>query len=414
MIQGTHHGGKARAGHVPVVTHWPVAVLVTSAAIVAAGQWVASAAASRVMSVLLLALIVATVLSLRTALTKAVRSLTAAHKEQLESERRYRVLFDACSDAIAVFPLEDGGVLGQIAEVNQAACRALGYQRAELLAKSAPDIMAPEVRNDIAERLLALGAADHLVFETVYVTSEGRRFPVEVSVRVRMLRGQRLCLAIARNIAQRKEREQHWRSLSHEDQLTGLLNRRGFFVMAEQTARRARRLWARPLLMYLDVDGLKGVNDRLGHTTGDALLSAAADVLRSTFREEDVVARLGGDEFVALALLDHGDERLKVQAIEMRLERALRKKRAELGDAFNLSLSYGTLLASYEELTNIEELLARSDELMYQVKQSRRRQALEACDQRPSVVPATDAPARRAASAPAANVQSRRAASAGR
>jgi diguanylate cyclase (GGDEF)-like protein len=127
--------------------------------------------------------------------------------------------------------------------------------------------------------------------------------------------------------------------------------------------------------MYLDVDGLKRVNDELGHAAGDRLLVAAADVLRAAFRDRDVVARLGGDEFVALAVLGrHHDERLDRQTIEARLQYALKAKRVELGGDFDFSVSFGAMVANHAELDEIDELLARADQRMYTVKRARRRQ----------------------------------------
>ena len=102
---------------------------------------------------------------------------------------------------------------------------------------------------------------------------------------------------------------------------------------------------------------------------------AAADVLRAAFRERDVVARLGGDEFVAMALLGRrDDERLDRQAIETRLDDAVRAKRAELGDDYDFSVSFGSMVANHVELDEIDELLARADQRMYRVKRARRRE----------------------------------------
>ena len=149
-----------------------------------------------------------------------------------------------------------------------------------------------------------------------------------MSARQIEIHSQTLYLAIARDIATRKEEEERLLGISHRDDLTGLLNRRGFFAMVDQARPRARRLSAQVLLMYFDVDGLKHVNDRLGHAAGDVLVVAAADTLRLTFRQDDILARIGGDEFVALALLGRDHERLDQQTMLARLERNVADKRA--------------------------------------------------------------------------------------
>jgi diguanylate cyclase (GGDEF)-like protein/PAS domain S-box-containing protein len=361
------------------VKRWTELVLVACAAGVALAQWVVPATMQGVLSLLLLVLVALTIFSQRNALNLTIGSLNAAHMEQLESERRYRALFDACSDAILVYRLEDDGRPGQLVEVNEAACRSLNYSRTQLLAMSAEAVLAPEVRRNAQERSQALREAGSLVFETVYLSSAGQRMPIEVSARLVEIGTRKLCLAVGRSMAAHKELEEFLRSLTDLDELTGLLNRRGFFSMVEQTRRRARRAGAQVLVMYVDVDGLKRVNDDIGHATGDALLVAAGEALRLAFREEDVLARLGGDEFAALAVLGRSDdERLDLQAIETRLENAVRATRIELDGDYALSLSVGSLVATCDELGEIDELLARTDELMYSAKRAKRRALPEA------------------------------------
>ena len=328
---------------------WTELVLVVSAAAVALAEWLMPASMCALLGLLLFGLVVLTVFSRRSQLSRTLRSLNAAHTEQLESERRYRALFDACSDVILVYRFEADGRAGQIVEVNEAACLALGYSRSQLLAMTADDVLAPEARTQVRERAQALGAAGTLAYETVHISSDRQRVPVEVTARIVDIGGRRLCLTVSHSIAAHKELEEFLRGLTDVDELTGLLNRRGFFARVDEMRRRARRTSRQVLLMYFDVDGLKGVNDELGHAEGDRLLVAAADVLRATFRERDVVARLGGDEFVAMALLGpHHDEKLDRQAIERRLLRAA---------------------------TSRTVCSAHADEQMYRTKRARRRAA---------------------------------------
>ncbi len=354
---------------------WTELVLVTCAGGVALAQWFAPVSVEGLLSALLFSLVVLTILSQRSAMQLTLSSLNDAHMEQLESERRYRALFDACSDVILVHRFEDDGRPGQLVEVNEAACLSLGYSRAQLLAMTAEDVLAPESRNHVRGLAKALAEAGILAYETIHVSSDGQRMPVEVTARIVDIGGRRLCLTVSHSIAAHKELEEFLRGLTDVDELTGLLNRRGFFVKVDETRRRARRGDKQVLLMYFDVDGLKRVNDERGHAEGDRLLVAAADVLRAAFRERDVVARLGGDEFVAMALLGRReDEQLDRQAIEVRLQDAIRDKRAELGADYDFSVSFGSMVANHLELVEIDELLARADQRMYSVKRARRRE----------------------------------------
>ena len=236
------------------------------------------------------------------------------------------------------------------------------------------DIFAPAVRSELQGRWQELRHAGSLVFETAHLTSRGQPLFVEVNARIVEIRGRRLCLAIARNVAARKQQEELLRGISNQDELTGLLNRRGFFATADEAQRRAARQGVQVLLMYADVDGLKRVNDQMGHAAGDVLIVAAANVLRVTFRETDLLARLGGDEFIALAVLGHStDEQLDRQTIMARFQAAVAAKRAELGDAYDFSLSCGTIITTADDLGHIDDLLARADREMYAAKRARRR-----------------------------------------
>src|SRR5664279_1575350 len=110
------------------------------------------------------------------------------------------------------------------------------------------------------------------------------------------------CLVVLRDVTERRQMVETIRTLSLTDELTGLLNRRGFTTLAEQQLRTSLRTRNRLWLLFADLDGLKEINDRHGHETGDRALCEVARLLRTgSFREADLVARLGGDEFAVLA-----------------------------------------------------------------------------------------------------------------
>ena len=125
---------------------WPTIVCVICAAVTAAAQMLAPQAGRDALGALLFVLVVLTALSQRSAFHSTVTSLEAAHGEQIESERRYRALFDACSDPIFVYALADDGVPVPLVEANEAACASLGYPRAQLLEMTAAEIGAGGAR----------------------------------------------------------------------------------------------------------------------------------------------------------------------------------------------------------------------------------------------------------------------------
>jgi diguanylate cyclase (GGDEF)-like protein len=157
--------------------------------------------------------------------------------------------------------------------------------------------------------------------------------------------------------------------LALTDEMTGLHNRRGFFLLADQGLRMARRTQARCLLVFADLDGLKQLNDTQGHVAGDAMIVAAARVLSRVFRESDVIARLGGDEFAVLAFVDDSDTSV---AVGKRLQAGIDEFNGQSGRPFQLSISFGI-----EELpgtgdVSLEDLISQADHAMYGRKRERR------------------------------------------
>jgi diguanylate cyclase (GGDEF)-like protein len=160
-------------------------------------------------------------------------------------------------------------------------------------------------------------------------------------------------------------------SLSHIDDLTGLHNRRGFLLLAEQQVKLARRQRQPFLVLFMDLDQLKHINDTHGHAEGNRALIEGADVLRRCFRQSDLVARFGGDEFAALA---HGAEEADDVAMRARIHGALDAVNCRSDRPYPLGFSMGVLACSPLEDATIEQLLERADTLMYREKNLKRRE----------------------------------------
>ena len=163
------------------------------------------------------------------------------------------------------------------------------------------------------------------------------------------------------------------KDLSLRDEMTGLLNRRGFFTVAAQQFKLARRIGHRCMVAFVDVDGMKKLNDTWGHSAGDQAIKVAGGLLRETFREADVVARIGGDEFVVF-MVEGRDAPAQVAA--ERLERAVGEWRRESTApwAAIFDLSFGSAACERRDRSELDELLERADAEMYLHK--RRRQAV--------------------------------------
>jgi diguanylate cyclase (GGDEF)-like protein len=158
---------------------------------------------------------------------------------------------------------------------------------------------------------------------------------------------------------------EHMQSLSLIDELTQLRNRRGFFELAHQALKVARREHHALGLFFMDLNGLKTINDTHGHLAGDEALREAAQVLRQTFRDSDIVARLGGDEFVALAHVARD-----VEALRSRLRGHLDQFNARSDRPYMLDLSIGATLIDVASDDAIEDLIARADAAMYEEKRA--------------------------------------------
>jgi diguanylate cyclase (GGDEF)-like protein len=162
------------------------------------------------------------------------------------------------------------------------------------------------------------------------------------------------------------EKEIH--DLTLRDELTGLYNMRGFYLLGEQTLRLAQRAELPFSVLFIDLDGLKKINDDLGHNTGSAYLAETGEVVMSCFRETDVKGRFGGDEFVvagqfSMVGIELAAARLRAAAAAVN-ERNPRKH--------PLSLSVGWVTLDHPSNESLKELVRRADEAMYREKRSKR------------------------------------------
>jgi len=197
---------------------------------------------------------------------------------------------------------------------------------------------------DLAVQVVSEGAQDYLFKDqlTSYIIDRAFRYAVE-----------------------RFQLKQSLQKLSTTDDLSGLLNRRGFFQMAEHQILLARRSLDPLILLFIDIDGLKIINDRYGHKKGDLAITATAEVLRRAFRESDLLARLGGDEFAALAVGAREEDQF---LISDRIEGVTDRVALEWDLPFQLSLSVGSAVWDIRETQNLELLIHQADQAMYAEK----------------------------------------------
>lgn len=160
--------------------------------------------------------------------------------------------------------------------------------------------------------------------------------------------------------------EQEIHRISVTDVMTGMLNRRGFFLHAERNFKLARRQGFSSALIFADIDGLKGVNDKFGHDAGDHLIVDAARILRKSFRDSDVVARLGGDEFAAFTI-----DSASPQLLLDRIQRNIDSFRPQQQSPCRISFSTGIVACDPSSDLTLSDYLALADQKMYEQKKLR-------------------------------------------
>jgi len=173
-------------------------------------------------------------------------------------------------------------------------------------------------------------------------------------------------LGHAQDVTELHDAEERLRQLAMTDDLTGLLNRRGFLVNGSRVLHDAVRQGKGAAVFYVDIDGLKGINDQHGHNAGSALIVSAGDTLKNSFRAADLLARIGGDEFVALVIVPPDD----VATITKRLTWHVGKFNANAGHPYRLAMSVGVAHFDAGGHNSLEALVAAADAAMYRQKRS--------------------------------------------
>jgi len=285
-------------------------------------------------------------------------------EKALETERDF---FAAVLEAADTFILVLDSA-GRILQINRAVELALGYLNDDLHGRmfiSALPIR--DVAEGLREDLRRLGQGGGACpFESHWATSTGERLLIHGSLApLRDATGALSHIIVtASDVTQNRALEDELRAMSLRDDMTGLYNRRGFALLAEQRLKDSRRSDSTLAIVYADVDQLKSVNDAFGHSAGDIAIITCAQALEETFRESDIVARIGGDEFVVLA---EADER-ELNTVSRRLDGKLHRRTADSGLRFPVSLTIGCAHSKPPHRVSLDALLEQADAFMYESK----------------------------------------------
>jgi diguanylate cyclase (GGDEF)-like protein/PAS domain S-box-containing protein len=252
---------------------------------------------------------------------------------------------------------------GSIVDVNEAGLMLFGVKnKSDLIHLDFFGMILPEERDTAVKGMQTVLQKGYIKnIEHRILTSDNRQVSIELSMSMMSDPDKNFIglVIVARDVSQRRETEEKLRDISSKDGLTSLQNR---FAFEEKIAEmESGNLYPISVVM-MDMDDLKYVNDNFGHSTGDELLKQLAQVLKSSFRQDDFIARIGGDEFVVL--MPHTSQAILAQAISrLKGKMDLINKDRPF---FKVSISIGGYTADAD--TTLKKALFLADELMYQEK----------------------------------------------
>jgi diguanylate cyclase (GGDEF)-like protein/PAS domain S-box-containing protein len=289
-----------------------------------------------------------------------ITDLHQAQARLAESEQRYRHLVESGQGLICTHDME-----GRLLTVNQAALTQTGYTAEQVVGRSMRDVLTP-ISRDVFP--LYLERMEHVGHDSgmMYVrATNGRELAWKYrNVRIDEPGKPSYVLGHAQDVTELREAELQLRQLAMTDDLTGLLNRRGFLVNGSRVLQDAVEHGKGAAVFYVDIDGLKAINDEHGHDTGSALIVAAAEAMKNSFRAADVLARIGGDEFVALVIVPPDD----IATITNRLKWHVDKFNGGSGFPYSLSMSIGVSHFDRAARPTLEGLVNQADAAMYRRK----------------------------------------------
>ncbi len=304
----------------------------------------------------------------KTAFIVEVQNITEykrASEAVRDREHRLKSILNTVTEGIMTFDHE-----AVIQTFNPAAEKIFGVSSQDIIGKPVDVLMTDEF-SESYKRFLdrkVLKGNSRLMGKPweLYGHNETKgKFPLEMTITKLQVGNELIYTAVFRDITERKQSEERIRHLAHHDTLTGLPNRHLFTDRLNHAVKVANRYNKALVLMFVDLDKFKPINDTLGHEAGDVVLQTVAKRFSQIVRESDTVARIGGDEFVILLEeLDTSDAGLLVAE---KLLECLEEPIAAGGRECSLGASIG-LSRFPEDAMVTDELLRCADEAMYAVK----------------------------------------------
>lgn len=290
-------------------------------------------------------------------LAEDITATKMAQKELAMSEKRYRAIVQDQTELICRF-LQDF----RLTFVNDAYCRFFNWQEKSIIGKIPDCMVFASDREMFEEKLKELNPEKSVeTIEHKVIFKDGQEFWLQWTCRAIFDESKMLVeyQAVGRDISERKKADEQLIYMNTHDALTGLYNRLYF---EQQMLMMQNNNCLQVGLIVSDVDGLKLVNDTLGHTQGDNTLRQVANIIKSCFRKQDIIARVGGDEFAVL--LPAADSQIIKLAIE-RIRTTIEK--FNLNADIPISMSIGSAIRDNLFIT-MSDVFKEADNNMYREK----------------------------------------------
>jgi diguanylate cyclase (GGDEF)-like protein/PAS domain S-box-containing protein len=268
-------------------------------------------------------------------------------------------------------PLEVPGP--RIVYVNNAFTDLTGYTQREVLGRTPRILQRQETSRETRNRIKESLKRHEYVHEKILNFSKaGKQYWLDIKI-IPLTNSKGTIThyaAIERDITEQVEKEQELEERSITDPLTGLLNRRGFYEYSQKLISSSMINNHTSGLAMIDIDHFKKVNDTYGHDIGDRALKVLSENLKTNFRENDIIARLGGEEF---AVVLYGADSKNSFLIMDTFRKKISTKQIHVSDSESISITISAgVVAITNENHNINSLIKKADQLLYEAKKSGR------------------------------------------
>lgn len=280
-----------------------------------------------------------------------------------ESEERFKAIF--YQNTAMMYGIDFDSLY--IFDTNEAARKYYGYSKEEFKSKKITDLNGLK-EEEMREVLRQFDEKKQEVYHFKHRLANGEWRDVEIHATALLSKERKMVISIVTDITDRKKAEEYISFLAYHDTLTGLPNRKRFYETLHNELEEAKRKGEKLAVLFVDLDGFKGINDNYGHEAGDILLREVAGRLKANVRVTDLVARMGGDEFTLL-ILDIYDSKA-AETVAGKIVTALEEPVVIGQNRISIQASIGISLFP-DDGEGVDFLINQADSKMYTVKKGK-------------------------------------------